>query len=132
MKQTLSGKERRKYPRISRDVDIEVARLSYPLTSIQAEKALSKDIGGNGICLTKSKPYEPDTVVSLKINIVGWESFKRPFSKLVNLSSTDTLTAVGKVVWCKETAYGAGFEVGVRFIDIYEDDYKALMRYLKR
>ncbi len=131
MNTSQQSKDKRKFSRISRNIDIEVSKLTFPFTDAVTKKGASVDIGGNGIRFTTAEPFEPKTIINLKINIIGWEGFKKPFSKLVDITSEAYLRAVGEVVWCNENAEKDGYELGVKFTNIYEDDYKALMRYLK-
>ena len=131
MNNSQQFQDKRKFPRISRNIDIEISQLIFPLSNAVVKKGASVDIGINGIRFTTSEPYEPQTILNLKICIIGWEGFKKPFSKIVDLSSDACLTAVGEVMWCNKNAENDGYELGVKFMNIYEDDYKALMRYLK-
>ena len=48
-----------------------------------------------------------------------------------SFSAAEPLTAIGEIVWCTPTTNGTGYEIGVKFVDIYEDDYKALTKYLE-
>jgi len=123
--------DKRKFPRISRNIDIEVSLLTFPLSDAVIKNGASVNIGGNGIRITSSDPYDPKTILNLKINIIGWEGFKKPFSKFVDISSNACLTVVGEVVWCNKSANNNGYELGVKFLNICEDDSKALIRYLK-
>lgn len=131
LKKPQNFKDKRRFPRISRNIDIEVSELTFPFSEAPVQKEASVDIGGNGIRFTSSVPYEVKALLNLKINIIGWEGFKKPFSKLVNISSDACLTAVAEVVWCHEVEEGQSYELGVKFLNIYEDDYEALMRYLE-
>ncbi|MDM8522574.1 PilZ domain-containing protein [Desulfococcaceae bacterium HSG8] len=119
----------REFPRILKEIPIEVARISYPVSEKPEKKCLSKNIGGGGICFTLRTPYEVGALLNLKISIPGWQSYKRPFSLFWDMSSDAPLTAVGEVVWCRK--FPGGYDVGIRFLDIYEDDYNALMKYLE-
>ncbi|MDM8544368.1 PilZ domain-containing protein [Desulfococcaceae bacterium HSG9] len=123
--------DKRKFPRISRNIDIEISQLTFPLADAVIKKGTSINIGGNGIRFTSSEPYEPKAILNLKINIIGWESFKKPFSKFIDLSSDAFLGVVGEVVWCNENVEDGDYELGIKFLNVYEDDYNALMRYLK-
>lgn len=123
--------DKRKFPRISRNIDIEVSLLTFPLSDAVIKNGASINIGGNGIRITSSDPYDPKTMLNLKINIIGWEGFKKPFSKFIDISSDACLRAVGEVVWCNKSAKDNGYELGIKFLNIYEDDSKALIRYLK-
>ena len=50
---------------------------------------------------------------------------------MLDISREPPLTAIGEVVWLREDPSGDGYEVGIKFLNIYEDDYRALMKYLK-
>ncbi|MDM8553932.1 PilZ domain-containing protein [Desulfococcaceae bacterium HSG7] len=138
--QQNQDQDKRKFPRISRNIDIEISQLTFPLADAVIKKGTSIDIGGNGIRFTSSEPYEPKAILNLKINIIGWEGFKKPFSKFIDLSSDAFLGVVGEVVWCNENVEdgengengeNGDYELGIKFLNVYEDDYNALMRYLK-
>ncbi|QTA89818.1 PilZ domain-containing protein [Desulfonema magnum] len=131
MSELKSDKDHREFPRISKEIPIEVSKISYPLPETPGKSYLSKNISIGGICFSLTIPYEPETVLSLKINIPGWESYKKPFSLFLDVSSDAPLTAIGEVVWCRKLSGGPGYEMGVRFVDIYKDDYQALMKYLE-
>ena len=123
--------DQRKFPRISRSIEIEVSQLAFPLANAVIKNGTSVNIGENGIRITTSDPYPPKTLLNLKINIIGWEGFKKPFSRCIDISSGTGLTVVGEVVWCNKNAKDNDYHLGVRFLNIYEDDAKALIRYLK-
>ena len=131
MNQLQPDEDKRDLRRIPKEISIEISKLSYPLPKTPQDKGIGRNIGGGGICLTASAPYEPNTVLSLKINIGGWHGYKRPYSKILDMSSAAPLTAIGEVIWCKEMPNGAEYEIGIKFVDIYEDDYRAFMKYLE-
>lgn len=126
-----SASEQRKFTRISKEISIEVNKLSYPISKDPGERRVCKNIGGGGICISVPRAYEPKTLLSLKISIPGWQGYKKPFSMVLDISSDSSLTAIGKVAWCKKPPDDSGYEIGVKFLDIYEDDYRALTEYLK-
>ncbi len=132
MGELQSSEDRRKFPRIPKEVSIEVNKLSYPLPKKAETKGLGKDVGGGGICFAVSNWYEPKTPLILKIHITGWQAHKKLFSRVIDSTALeDPLTAIGEVVWCKKLSDDSGCEVGVKFSDIYEDDYKVFMKYLE-
>ena len=125
------SQNKRQFPRISRTIEVEVSELTYPFTDAVFNKGDSIDIGSNGIRFHTADQYEPGAMLNLKINITGWESYKKPFSKLIDISSgISRLTVVAEVVWCHQDRDDKRHELGVKFLNIYEDDYQALMRFL--
>lgn len=49
----------------------------------------------------------------------------------MDISSARPLTAIGEVAWTRELSDGMGYDIGIRFVNIYEDDYAALMKYIE-
>ena len=131
MNNLSTDKEKRKFPRIPREVPINVKKLAYPLPEGPGERGAGKNIGENGICFSTLTPYEPKTMLNLEIKITGWQHHKKSVSSMLDpLATTAPLTAIAEVVWSKKLLGGRGYEVGVKFTDIYEDDYKALKKHL--
>ncbi len=125
-------RELRKFPRIPATLTVKASVLSYPVSEEEDIKAISKNISQGGISFVSPVFYEPETPLSLKIFIPGWNEYKKPFSVLVDLSKDDFFTAIGKVVWCGKNGHNKEYEIGIKFINIYEDDYKALSAYIKK
>ncbi len=131
MDQTQTEKDKRKFPRIPKEVSIEVCKIEYPLPDGTGKTGVVKNIAQDGICITASSPYEPKTVLSLKIELRGWQQHKKNISSIVDASTaTAPLTAVAEVIWSNKLSDDPGYEVGVKFLDIYEDDYYALKTHL--
>ncbi len=131
MSQTPAEKEKRKFPRIPKQVPINVKKLAYPLPEGPGERGAGKNIGENGICFSTQTSYEPKTMISLEIKLTGWQHHKKNVSSILDpLAATAPLTAIAEVIWSKKLSGGQGYEVGVKFADIYEDDYKALKKHL--
>ena len=132
MNKTQPLEDRRNFPRISKETSIEVNELSYPLPREPGQNGLSRNIGAGGICFTTNASYNPGTVLSIKINLLGWQRYKNSFTKALDISSSrEPLAGIGRVIWCQELEGEDGYDIGLEFVDIYEDDYKALMRYLE-
>lgn len=123
--------DQRKYPRIPKEIKVDVQHLTYPLPKNSAATARSKDISRAGLCFSSESPFEPKSVLSLNISLQGLEGYKRPHSRLVDLSETRPLSVIGEVAWCRKSPDGANYDVGISFVNIYEDDERALARYIK-
>ena len=123
--------EKRQYPRISKKVPVHVQKLVYPFPDSQGASGTGRDISLGGIRFDSEIPIDPGTVVNLKIEIAGWNELKRPYSMMRDISSETPLSVIGEVVWCRRDPGSEEFEVGVAFNNIYEDDYRALVKYMK-
>ena len=131
MNKLSTDKENRKFPRIPKEVSININKLTYPLQEGPGESGIGKNMGENGICFSTSTYYELKTILSLEIKLTGWLHHKKTVSSILDHSkATAPLTAIAGVVWSKKLIDRSGYEVGVKFIDIYEDDYKALKKHL--
>ncbi len=123
--------DRRNFPRIVKEVKIEVSEISYPISKENGEEGTSKNIGRGGICFALPFPLSPGALLSLKIYLPAWQKYKKSFAQVLNVGHpSEPLSAIGEVVWCSPVTSGTDYEIGVKFVDIYEDDYKALARYL--
>lgn len=123
--------ENRKYPRISRKISVDVQPLTYPFLGKPGKASRGTDIGGGGIRIHTTDFYKVGTVLDLKIHIVGWNAYKKPFSKVLDISTSEPFTAIGEVVWCKKISRASEYELGIKFINLYEDDFRALVNYLE-
>ncbi len=122
--------ENRDFSRISKEITVDLSELSYPLKNEYVTAVSSKDISGGGICLETMDKFDPQTLLNLKIRIESLEGYKKPYSMILNKSKMLPLTALAEVVWCNDFPNGQGYLTGIRFLDIYEDDYNALIKYL--
>ena len=132
MDQTHSYAERREFARVPKQVPIEVTRLAFPMPGRADAHGHGKDIGGGGVCFTAGLAFQPRTMLSVKISIKGWSAHKKPHSRLVDIAGEEPFVAIAEVAWCRPAAESGLYDVGVRFVDVYADDFKALLKYLEQ
>ncbi len=130
MNQPESDKDSRMFPRIPKDIPVEVSEISYPFSEKPGKRCSSKNISGGGICFVSSNPYKSRALLNLNIRIAGWQSYKKPFSLFVDLAAETPLTVIGEVVWCKANSNDLTFDIGIKFLNIDQDDHRAFMSYL--
>ena len=129
-------KEQRDFARIPNSIRIEISKIIYPLPQNPEAEGLGKNIGGGGVCFSSFSSYKPGTKLNLKMEIKGWQNYKKNFSMIFNGAAKAPLSVIAEVVWCtavpdRSEYEGAGYEIGVKFLDVYEDDYQALSGYLE-
>jgi len=124
------NQDNRLYSRIPSKAAIEVCRLAFPVTITSEGVGKGRDISDGGIRFTYPEAFDPGQVLALKIGLKGWESHKKPYSMLVDIASEKPFTAIGEVVWCHASETEAGYDVGIKFTGVDDDDWKALSRYL--
>jgi len=128
---TQESTNRRNVIRIPKQFPVEIKKLEYPIQDSQGEVGAVKNIAENGVCLIVSKNYPPKSPISLKIDLKGWRRYLRSASTFVNNAfDTEPMTAIAEVVWSKEVSGTGEYEIGVSFLDIYKDEYDALLKYL--
>lgn len=100
-----SGKERRRYPRISEAIPVNyrvLANLSTPdflILEQTASRTWTKDFSCGGVCIKTTRKINPGTVLELVIEFPG-----------------HPIKAVGRVVWCAEQARSGEFHAGIEYI----------------
>lgn len=130
MNDARSALNNRQFPRLPKEVAVEVSELSYPLPTSAQEIAVSKDISPKGLCFRAAGLFRPGTLLTLKINLPGWQHHKRKPAVLLDDGKIDRpLNSLAEVVWCRDVGDG-GKDVGVKFVNIHEDDYQALVKML--
>jgi len=66
------------------------------------------------------------------MEIKGWQNYKKKFSMIFNGVTKTPLSVIAEVIWCTIVPDRSEYEIGVKFLDVYEDDYQAFLRYLKK
>ncbi len=135
MTQAQTEHDKRDYPRLPKEAGIALAKLEYPPSTEMEEFGVLKNIAKGGIGFIVANAYEPGTRLSLKINLKGWRRHVKSVTSIVDDSAgtvaATPLTAIAEVVWTTPSPDGDGHEIGVKFLDIYEDEYNALKKYLE-
>lgn len=109
--------ERRKFVRLDTRLDVDYV----VLPSGTVKRALTKDVGGGGICLFLDRVAHPGTQLQVAIRLPGREQ---------------PVHFTGEVVWCepyevigKEQRQRA-IEAGVQFVEISPLDREAVMQHV--
>jgi len=121
----------RRYPRLPKEVRVEISELTYPLPAEPAEIGLSKNISPVGLCFLSESLFEPGTILTVDVYLAGWQRHKKDLAVLLDDEALcRPLAVIGEVVWSREGAYGSKHEIGIKFRDIAEDDFQAIERAL--
>ena len=123
--------EFRQFPRLPKEVQVEVSELTYPLPTEPGEVVQSKDLSAVGICFISSTLFKPGTILTVNIHLAGWQRHKKNLSVLLDDAAlTRPLLVIGEVVWSKKGGQGQGNEIGIKFRDIADDDFQAIEKAL--
>ncbi len=124
----MKGRERRKFKRLSKTASLKVQVLAYKDQPIQLV-SFYKDLGGGGMLFESEIPYEKGTLLKIQAMVPGWGGYIRNF-KRTEENEKHALVTVGEVVRV-EALEDKGFEVGIHFVNIYENDHRALIEYIE-
>lgn len=124
----------RECTRIPKCVLIEIKKLKYPLSNESGEKSTTRNIAKRGICFSASTHYKQGETLSINIRLKGWHRHRKGLTAILNdeLSKTDVLTVIAEVMWSKKSSAINGYDIGVKFINIYDDDLIALEKYFSK
>ncbi|MBM9614092.1 PilZ domain-containing protein [Desulfobulbus rhabdoformis] len=126
-----TNNECREWSRVEKTATLQVKQLSYPLASGPGAPGILCNISDEGLCFFIETAYKEKDQLCLSIDLLGWQHHRQGVSQLVNESMVKApLTAIAEVVWSKKDQGEKRFEIGARFVDIFEDDHKALKAYL--
>ena len=124
----------RECTRIPKGIHLEIKKLEYPLSNNTEVDGTSINIAKHGICFTTPYQYDSGDMLSLSMKLNGWHRHRKGLTAILTdeLSKTDVLTVIAEVVWSKESAYSSGYDIGVKFINVYKDDMIALDKYFAK
>ncbi len=124
----------RECTRIPREIHLDVNKVEYPQTNDLKEKGTTINIAKQGICFTVPSQYDSGDILSLSMKLNGWHRHRKGLSTILSdeLSKTDVLTVIAEVIWVKTSTDTSGYDIGVKFINVYEDDMIALEKYFSK
>lgn len=118
-------KERRKYERVSMELDMEVSLLSDSDSnaSLSSHRCRGRDISGGGVSFFANSQFQPESLLRLRIVF-------EPEQTPVDASSEKMLKVMGKVMWSRKNSGSDNYVTGVEFLNIYDDDFHYLLEYV--
>ena len=123
------SEDSRQFPRLPKEVKIEVNELTYPLPTEPGLIVQSKDISPVGVCFLSPTFYEKGTILTVNVHLPGWQRHKKNVSVLLDDEFLGKpLSVIAEVVWNKKGKKGVEHEVGIKFRDINDDDYQAIIK----
>lgn len=122
--------ERRKYQRLDKEFKVDVRRFVYPINSQRVIKTTCINISPGGLLLKLGEYFNVGEKLQLTLHVPGLNKFHPSFFKVFESSLNQSLVAVAEVV--RVDKRGLYYEVGVKFLDVYDDDWRALYNLLTR
>ncbi|EFI35111.1 type IV pilus assembly PilZ [Desulfonatronospira thiodismutans ASO3-1] len=124
--------ERRQYVRIPKNYRVELQPLEFPLAAQKKIRVESADISSGGLRLSCDEKFGEGQTVQVRVYISGLNKHHPGFFKVFESDAGQYLQAVSEVSWVREKVAFELYEMGLKFVDVYEDDWQALKTMLDR
>ncbi len=122
------SQERRNYRRIPLEARLSFQELSFHKGEAPATCSY-KDVSGGGLLVDSPRAYPLGTLLKLELRVPGWGPYQNHFGPVQDAEARP-LVALGMVVRIEQLDSG-GYELGVKFQNVYPDDLEALMKFLE-
>ena len=123
-------KDRRQFKRLNKELGVEVRKFVYPIKSQRVIKTRCLNISPGGILLDMPEKFNVGDKIQLTLYVPGLNRYHPSFFKVFESSVNQSLVAVAEVV--RVELKGGSYKIGIKFLNIYEDDWKALYNLLMR
>ena len=128
----MTIQEKRKYLRIKTTKHIKHTLFSLLGASLSsAPESTSRDLSAGGIMFESKNSYSVGDIIRLEAQIPGWEKYKPEFIKPGQLSRSEPVIALAKVVRVKIVSVGK-YEISVQFVGIDDGHQMGLAKYIKQ
>ncbi len=107
---------------------MEVQELAFPLNSQEKIEVESADISTGGVKIVCNHLFSVGDKVRVKVYIPSFNKLHSGFLKAFESDLGQYLQAVAQVAWTSEVIPRIRYETGMKFLDVYEDDWHALRK----
>ncbi|NCC24563.1 MAG: PilZ domain-containing protein [Deltaproteobacteria bacterium] len=126
------GSERRQHDRLPKSYTVEVREFIFPISRQPKVTMTCVDISSGGLAVLSPKRFEPGEKLQVKISIPRLNKYHSGFFKVFESDVGQYLQAVAQVAWTVEKVPFTSYSMGLEFLDVYEDDWKALSSLIKK
>ena len=123
---------RRQYQRLRKKFRVEISEFRYPLAEQPTVTTHCRDISTGGLRVESPRSFQTGDKVQLTIYISGLNKFHPSYFKVFESDVGQHLVAVAEVAWIDEKAPLTLYDMGLKFVDVWEDDWKALAAMIKK
>ena len=88
-----------------------------------------RDVSAGGLLVDSPRAYPLGTLLKVELRIPGWGRYQNHFGPVQD-ADVRPLVALGMVVRVEQMDAG-GYELGVKFQNVYPDDLDALVKFLE-
>lgn len=120
--------EKRQYRRIPLGATVNFQELTFQKEG-EAAHTVYKDVSVGGLLVECDKPLPLGTLLKLELKVPGWGRHQNRFGP-PGEGDLRPLVAVGEVVRLEKLEEDGGYELGVKFLNVYPDDLAALVKFI--
>ena len=124
--------ERRQHDRIFKKCRVGMEKFCFPLSKGEATEVSCLNISVGGLLVETKEHFEVGDKVQVSIYIMNLNKFHPSYFKVFESDVGSSLNAVAEVVRVLPGSDKSLYQFGIQFVDIYEDDWKALYGLLKK
>jgi c-di-GMP-binding flagellar brake protein YcgR len=122
------SQERRQYRRIPLEASLSFQELSFHKGEAAAASSY-RDVSAGGLLVDSPRAFPLGTLLKLELRVPGWGRYQNHFGPVQD-ADVRSLVALGMVVRVEQMDSG-GYELGVKFQNVYPDDLEALVKFLE-
>jgi len=122
--------DRRQYGRIPKQFKVEVSGLTFSESTSPPVEARCVNISAGGLLLDSPQSFQIGDKLQVRLFIPRLNKFHPSYFKVFESSTGQNVLAVAEVVRTERGQAGMA-TTGIKFLDVYEDDWQALYRLLQ-
>lgn len=123
--------ERRSFERLPRQFRVQLMPLAFADSRQPTLSTRCLNISAGGILLEAERFIQVGEKVQVRLFLPRLNKYHPSYFKVFESSVDQNVLAVAEVVRCETKAPGHSYEIGIKFLDVYEDDWQALYRMLQ-
>jgi c-di-GMP-binding flagellar brake protein YcgR len=118
--------DKRAHDRLCKPFQVTIKPFAFPVQRQPGIDVHSADISAGGLRVHCNKRFSVGDTVQVTIFIPSLNKFHPGFFKCFESDTDQSLTAVAEVVHAEEIIPLSDYALGLKFLDVYEDDWQAL------
>ena len=123
-------KNRRQFVRIPSLCKIIAQKILFSAKADTETLGEARNIGAGGLLFVASSEYRKDDMFKVTIKLPRWKKQHPQFLRVYEDDISSSLTAVCQVTRSRTLPEGA-YEIGAKFVNVYEDDMIGLKRFIE-
>ncbi len=126
-----SNNERREYVRMPKNIRVDLSKFVYPLNAQKTHTVECINISAGGLLIESPQKFEPQEKVQVRIYMSRLNKFHPSYFKVFESSEGQNVLAIGEIARTEEKIPLQKYQLGIKFVDVYEDDWRALYQLLE-